>query len=302
MVAAHLTPVDAHVRRRDRRVTVGVPVRNGAATLRDMLSAIERQTHRELEVVVADNASTDGTSDVVREFAERDPRFRLLRHDQPLTMIQNWRSVYEASATPYFMWAADDDVISDDYVEGLLTALDDHPDAGLAFGEVVRSQGLDDSYIGKPPYDYRCATRGTSVLRRLVADKNGGFAIYGLFRREVLGAYRWHEHSLSPDWPLMIHVLVRTEVVQVDGPTLYYRFERPKGAEERAQRQSYRSMESYPTARLSWSCGVASRSAAAARGTRRSAVLDAMVVFLGIVYMNRGPILQRVLARLLPGR
>jgi glycosyltransferase involved in cell wall biosynthesis len=301
MAAARLTPVDQQ-EPRGRRVTVGVPVRNGAATLRDMLAAIERQTHRELQVIVADNASTDGTSDVVREFAERDPRFRLLRHDQPLTMIQNWRSVYEACATPYFMWAADDDVISDDYVAGLLSALEAHPDAGLAFGEVVRSQGLDDSYLNKPPYDYRCATRGQSVLRRLLADKNGGFAIYGLFRREVLEAYGWHEHSLSPDWPLMIHVLVRTDIVQVSGPMLYYRFDRPKGAEERAQRQSYRSMESFPTARLSWSCGVASRSAAAARGARRSAVLDAAVVFLGILYMNRGTILQRLRARLLSAR
>jgi glycosyltransferase involved in cell wall biosynthesis len=287
---------------KDRRVTVGVPVRNGAATLRDMLSAIERQTHHDLEVVVADNASTDGTSDVVREFAERDPRFRLLRHDQPLTMIQNWRSVYEACATPYFMWAADDDVISDDYVEGLLSALERHPEAGLAFGQVVRSQGLDDSYLSKPPYDYRCDTRGHSVLRRLLADKNGGFAIYGLFRRKVLEAYGWHEHSLSPDWPLMIHLLVRTDIVQVTGPTMYYRFERPKGAEERAQRQSYRPMESFPTARLSWSCGVASRSAAAARGTRRSALLDAAIVFFGILHMNRGSILQRLRARLAPSR
>lgn len=283
-------------------MTVGVPVRNGAGTLRDMLSAIERQTHRDLEVVVADNASTDGTSDVVREFTERDPRFRLLRHDQPLTMIQNWRSVYEACATPYFMWAADDDVISDNYIADLLSALERYPEAGLAFGEVVRSQGLDDSYLSKPPYDYRCDTRGQSVLRRLLADKNGGFAIYGLFRREVLEAYGWHEHSLSPDWPLMIHVLVRTDIVQVTGATMYYRFERPKGAEERAQRQSYRAMESFPTARLSWSCGIASRSAAAARGARRSAILDAAIVFLGIIYMNRAAIRQRLRAQVLRGR
>jgi len=281
----------------DRRVTVGVPVRDGAETLRDMLSAIARQTHRDIEVVVVDNCSTDDTAAVALDFAARDVRFRVVRHDQPITMIQNWRSAFEQCRTPYFMWAADDDVISDDYVASLLAALEENPTAGLAFGEVVRSQGFDDSYLHKEPYDYRCATRGQSVLRRLVADKNGGFAIYGLFRTRVLADYGWHEHSLSPDWPLMIHVLVFTEITQVRGPRLYYRYERPKGAQERAQRQSYRSMESFPTARLSWSCGQASRTAAAARGARRSAVLDALAVCAGIVYMNRGPIAQRVTGR-----
>lgn len=279
----------------DQRVTVGLPVRNGAETIREMLESLVRQTHKNITVVVMDNCSSDGTGDIVREFVERDNRIHYIRHETPLTMMANWRSAYEQCHTPYFMWAADDDVLSDDYVELLLAALEAAPEAGLAFGQVVKSYEGD--YRAGAIFEYDCKTRGRGWTTRLLVDKQGGFAIYGLFRSDVLSQYQWHEHTLSPDWPLMIHVVMRTEIVQVDGPVLYYRSP-PKGADERAQRQSYRGIESYPTARLAWSCGIASRSAAAARGARRSATFDASLVFAGLLWMNRRSIAANVVHEL----
>lgn len=56
------------------RVTVGVPVYNGATLIERALQNPADQTHRDIRVVIMDNASTDGTGEIARRFADMDPR------------------------------------------------------------------------------------------------------------------------------------------------------------------------------------------------------------------------------------
>jgi len=59
-------------------VSVLLPVRDGARTLAAALRSVLRQSHRELELVVVDDGSLDGSAELVRAFAARDPRVRLV--------------------------------------------------------------------------------------------------------------------------------------------------------------------------------------------------------------------------------
>lgn len=281
----------------DRLVTIAMPVRNGAATLRHALDSLLRQTHRDIQIVVCDNASTDETPDIVREYADRDDRVRHVRREEAVSAIQNWRIAYEQVDSRYFMWAADDDVRADDAVEVLLEALEREPAAGLAFGDVVKFRDYA-RRLEQPVYPYACDTRGMGVARRLFMDKNGPFAPYGLFRTEVLTGYRWYDHTVSPDWPLFIYVLARTDIVQVDGATFYYKEpEVAVSAVDRARNQSYREMETCPTARLSWRCALAARDAARDRGSTRVVPVDFLIVFAGLLWANRHSIWKWALKR-----
>jgi len=59
-------------------VSVLVPARNEAGRIEHCLESLRHQTWTDLEILVLDDGSTDGTSDLVREAAARDPRLRLL--------------------------------------------------------------------------------------------------------------------------------------------------------------------------------------------------------------------------------
>ena len=62
-------------------VSVLVPVRDGEAYLDEALGSLAAQTHEDIEVIVVDDGSRDHSGDIAREWARRDPRFRVLRQE-----------------------------------------------------------------------------------------------------------------------------------------------------------------------------------------------------------------------------
>ena len=58
------------------RISIGLPVYNGAKYLRSSLDSILRQDYTDFELIISDNASTDGTSQICEEYATIDKRIR----------------------------------------------------------------------------------------------------------------------------------------------------------------------------------------------------------------------------------
>lgn len=78
-------------------ITIGVPVYNGAALLDESLACLARQTFRDFKVLIFDNASTDGTSDIGKAWAARDGRFHYVRQPRNVGAIDNFRDVLLAA-------------------------------------------------------------------------------------------------------------------------------------------------------------------------------------------------------------
>ena len=78
---------------RPPRVTVGLPVFNGERYLSEAIESVLAQTFEDFEVVVSDNASTDGTAEIARRYAERDARVRYVRNATNVGPIENQPSV-----------------------------------------------------------------------------------------------------------------------------------------------------------------------------------------------------------------
>lgn len=71
-------------------VVVVVPVFNGGELLAGCLESVLGQTHRALQLIVADNASTDDSVAIAEKFAARDRRVHLVRHEVHLPMLEHW--------------------------------------------------------------------------------------------------------------------------------------------------------------------------------------------------------------------
>jgi len=99
-------------------ISVCVPVYNAAPFIEATLSSILSQDWPDLRVLVQDNASTDGTADIVRKIAARDPRVDLRVNAENLGYCRNIRAVVERAETDIVSVFHGDDV----YLPGLVRA------------------------------------------------------------------------------------------------------------------------------------------------------------------------------------
>jgi glycosyltransferase involved in cell wall biosynthesis len=119
------------------RVVIGLPVHNSERFLRATLESVAAQDHPDLEIVISDDASTDGTPAICREFAARDPRFRLERHPERVGWIANYNSLLRHATGDYFLWVPHDDLYAPAYVGALVALLEARPDAVLAYSTTL---------------------------------------------------------------------------------------------------------------------------------------------------------------------
>jgi glycosyltransferase involved in cell wall biosynthesis len=111
-------------------VTIGMPTYNRAATTLPLaLASARAQTYPALEIVVADNASSDGTERMMRGL--HDPRVRYLRHQQNIRANDNFNFCVEQARGEYFLLLHDDDLIDRDFVESCMHAAASEADVGV---------------------------------------------------------------------------------------------------------------------------------------------------------------------------
>jgi glycosyltransferase involved in cell wall biosynthesis len=131
-------------------VSIMVPVYNRSALLPDCLKSALAQTCRDLEVVVVDNASTDGTWDVCREFARDDSRVRIFRNAENIGPVRNWQRCFKEAQGRYGKLLFSDDLLSSFYLEKTLPLLRD-PHVAFVFTMALIGP---DPRQGRPAYRF----------------------------------------------------------------------------------------------------------------------------------------------------
>lgn len=106
------------------RLSIGLPVHNGERFLGEALDSILSQDFEDLEVLVVDNASEDGTEGIVRSRMERDPRVRYLRQERNVGAAGNYNRAFHETRGELFKWCAHDDVCAPGYFSRCIAALD----------------------------------------------------------------------------------------------------------------------------------------------------------------------------------
>ena len=108
------------------RFTVAIPTHNRAHYLSYTLSCLLRQTYRDFEIIISDNASNDNTSDVVRQC--QDERIRYVRQSELLCAGANWAACADMAQADWIVFNQDDDVLNPYFLEHCEKAIQMSPD------------------------------------------------------------------------------------------------------------------------------------------------------------------------------
>lgn len=163
------------------RLSVVMPVRDLAPYVAASIRSILSQTYRDFEFVIRDDGSTDGTRAILREWAARDPRIRLIESDVSLGPAESSNSVVAHAAGELIARMDGDDLAHPERLQRQMEALDAHPEACLV-GTLW--EGIDERGRRVRPRDrWRLARpsafapfpHGSILFRREAFDRVGGY-------------------------------------------------------------------------------------------------------------------------------
>jgi glycosyltransferase involved in cell wall biosynthesis len=195
-------------------VSVGIPTYDRPETLERAIRSVLAQDERDLEVVVADDASPNpGTAAVCERLAAQDGRVRVLRNEVNLGHAGNYQHVLEAARGEFFMWLADDDWIDPAYVSRCLAELR-RPGVAIACG-TGRYYRDGAHAVDERPIDLLDPRPGARVVR-LFANISVNGPLFGLMRRSELLPIGFPQ-VVGGDWLLVAKMAERGRVRTLPG-------------------------------------------------------------------------------------
>lgn len=187
---------------RPPRVTVGLPVYNGEAYLAAAIDSILEQDYQDLELLIADNGSTDGSLRIAEAAAARDPRVRVHASPENRGAAWNYNRLVSLAQGEYFKWAAHDDVLRPAFLSRCVEVLDSRQDVVLVY---TRAVDIDERDEVVHEYDLPAyATSGSPSVRArtVLLRPSPCFESFGLMRTAQLrttgciGAYTSSDRTL----------------------------------------------------------------------------------------------------------
>jgi glycosyltransferase involved in cell wall biosynthesis len=175
-------------------VSIGLPVYNGEQHVGDAARSVLDQDHRQLELVICDNASSDGTEEICRSLAAEDSRIRYHRHSRNIGLVNNFKSALALATGEYIKWIGDDDWLDTRFVSRCVEVLVDDPSLILVTTQQVHvdPSGRHESsfYDSAPLRSDRAVDRFIEVLRLINESRLLFDPLYGMMRRVEVARLR----------------------------------------------------------------------------------------------------------------
>ena len=210
-------------------VSVIVPVYNVAPYLREALDSVVNQTYKDLEIIIVDDGSTDGSADICEEYADSDARIKLIK--QPNKGLSGARNTGLENATGDLVAFVDsDDSISPLFVELLVSAMisSDSP-IGVCRCSIIYSNGSMNGVVASSvfPTILKGVYERADALRLLVEETMSVNVCNKLFRRELFSDVRFAEGHVYEDAYPCFKLFDKAERVVLIDESLYNYRRRP---------------------------------------------------------------------------
>lgn len=198
-------------------ISIVITVYNRSHYLGTAIESVLNQTHHDFELVIWDDASTDNSLEIAREYAKQDERIRVIAAKKNTGFPPAIKAAVEATTGDYIGWVDSDDMLASTAIEETSLILKNHHRVGLVYTdhEVMDSQGK---------------LRGLGSRCRIPYSKEGLLVDlmtfhFRLIRRSVYDAVGGVDDSFDygEDYDLCLKLSEITEVYHIARPLYYYR-------------------------------------------------------------------------------
>jgi glycosyltransferase involved in cell wall biosynthesis len=198
-------------------VSVVVATYNGEKFLREQLDSVINQTHLSLEIIIADDCSTDNTWPIIEAYRNKDSRIKAYRNESNVGYTRNFENAILASKGKYIAFCDQDDIWRHDKIEILLNHIHD---SLLCFSDsdLIDEKGM---LIGRKLSDLKNVQSYANCLPFVIGNCVPGHAC--IVNRDALLKALPFPTSFVYDWWLSFYFSCISKIIFVDIPLVHYR-------------------------------------------------------------------------------
>jgi glycosyltransferase involved in cell wall biosynthesis len=196
-----------------KKVSVIIPCFNHAPFLENSVKSALDQNYQNIEVIIANDGSTDNSLEVANKLASLDKRVRVLTRENRGVVATRNEAIAMSTGDYILPLDADDYLASNDVIEAMAEALDNDPEIVLVFGN-YQSFGAISSFVRSQLGDIsklliKDFIPATSMFTREVFDKVGGYS------DRMIGGYEY--------WEFVIRVTNSGKIHKIEKTIYFYR-------------------------------------------------------------------------------
>ena len=200
-------------------ISVIVPVYNVEEYLEECLESIKQQTFTDIEVILVNDGSTDGSREICERFCQKDSRFKLINQENQGQSVARNRGVKE-SVGKFIMFVDSDDVINKNLLEVLLPYMKTEVD----IVECRMTRKKEEFYLNKPSKIVFKGNAKEAILNCIEIKEVKFCPVTKLYRREIVEKVPFLEGYIYEDVFTGINYLKHMrKIVVVDYIGYYYR-------------------------------------------------------------------------------
>jgi glycosyltransferase involved in cell wall biosynthesis len=209
-------------------VTVGLPVYDGENYVAAAIESYLSQTLENFELVISDNASTDGTEGICREYARADRRIRYIRQARNIGASPNANFLVHQARAPLFKWAGHDDIVKPPLLERCAEVLDANPTIVLCHADMGFIDEHD-NVLGYYRYTLPTSSPRAPVRFDALLHADGGDDEYGVIRLDVLRRVQPMNSFYNAGRPFVAEIALHGRFHQVPEPLFFRREHQERG-------------------------------------------------------------------------
>lgn len=126
-------------------ISICIPTYNGNKFLEMCLDSAISQTYQNIEIIVVDDSSTDGTWDIVATYASKNTRIKLFRNEKNIGLVPNWGRCIECSTGEWIKFLFQDDALAPDCIEVMVEALSPDDKIVSSGRRLILDESLDEA-------------------------------------------------------------------------------------------------------------------------------------------------------------
>ena len=200
-------------------ISIIVPVYNVESYLEECLESIKNQTYADIEVILVNDGSTDGSREICEQYCEKDIRFRLINQENQGQSVARNRGVKE-SVGQFIMFVDSDDVINTNVLEVLLPYM--KTDVDIVECRMTRKK--EEFFLNKTSTIVFEGNSKEAILNCIAFKEVKYCAFKKLYRREIVEKIPFLEGYIYEDVFTGINYLKHIrKIVVIDYIGYYYR-------------------------------------------------------------------------------